>query len=247
MPQAIPTRTPPQPQPPLKASFKLPYTQGTRLVPWLDYRGDLWHRDGMTGDWGGYRQRAMDKGLRIDVNLTQNLQGNLAGGVSNRAWYQGSLDYGIRLDTGAAGLWPGGMFVVRGMTPFGRSNNRDSGTLVPVNTDAIYPVPGQRNTELTDAYYAQFVAPWLRLVAGKMTPRLNNVFAHDETTQFMNLAFTFNPIIGTTVPLSFLTAGATLLPTDWLTITTLALDSEGTADVFGCDTAFDRHEHLPEG
>lgn len=210
-----------------------------RLVPWLDYRGDLWHRPALTGDWGGLRQGMIDKGLRFNLNLTQTLQGNIDGGVSKRAWYQGGLRYEIDLDTGAAGLWPGGWLHLRGETQYGKNNNFDSGALSPVNTDALFPIPDQK-TCLSEAYHTQFLAPWLGLTAGKFSPRDNNVFAHDETTQFLNGAFNFNPVIGTTVPLNFLGAGVILRPTDWFTLTTLVLDSEGTADVSGFDTVFDR-------
>jgi porin len=217
-----------------------PPTATPRLVDWVDYTGDLWHRAALTGDWGGLRQDLMDKGIRFDMNLTQALQGNWAGGVSKRSWYQGDMRYDIDVDTGAAGLWPGGLFHVRGETPYGRNNNLSSGALLPVNTDALYPVPGDNLTCLSEAYYVQFVAPWLGFMAGKVSPRESNVFSHDETTQFMNMAFNYNPIAGTTVPLDCLAAGAILRPTDWFMLTSMVLDSEGTANVSGFETAFER-------
>lgn len=216
-----------------------PKTPQPRLVPWVDYTGDLTQRTALTGDWGGLRQGMMDKGIRLNVNLTQTLQGNIGGGASKRAWYQGGLRYEVDLDTGAAGLWPGGMLHVRGETQYGQNNNLDSGAILPVNTDARYPIPDQ-TTCLSEAYYTQFLTPWFGVIAGKISPRDNNIFAHDETTQFMNTAFVFNPVLGTTVPLDFLAAGVILVPTDWLTLTTLVLDSEGKANASGFDTVFDR-------
>ncbi len=218
---------------------EVPATETPRMVPWVDYRGDLWHRAALTGDWGGLRQKMMDKGLRANVSLTQILQGNIDGGVSRRSWYMGLLRYELDLDTGAAGLWPGGLFHVRGETQYGKNDLFDSGALLPVNSAALYPVPDQE-TRLSEAYYTQFVAPWLGFIAGKMSPRENNVFARDETTQFMNMAFFCDPVIGTTVPLDFLGAGVILAPAKWFTLTTLVLDSEGTANVSGFDTVFDR-------
>lgn len=217
-----------------------PADDTTRLVPWVDYTGDLWHRAALTGDWGGLRQRMMDKGLRINVNLTQTYQGNIGGGVKKQALYQGGLRYELDLDTGAAGLWPGGQFHVRGETSFGKSDNSNSASLMPVNTDALYPVPGKDLTCLSEAYYMQFVSSWLGFIGGKMSPREANVFAHDETTQFMNNAFVYNPVQGASVPLDFLAAGVILLPTDWLKISTFVLDSEGSADQTGFETVFER-------
>ena len=45
-----------------------------RLVPYVDYSGDLWHRPALTGDWGGARQKLMDKGVsaRQHINLLRN-------------------------------------------------------------------------------------------------------------------------------------------------------------------------------
>ena len=64
------------------------------------------------GDWGGPRQQMMDKGLRLDISLTQILQGVLSGGVTEKLRYQGGLDLVFQLDTGKADLWPGGLLKI---------------------------------------------------------------------------------------------------------------------------------------
>lgn len=206
-----------------------------RLVPYVDYRGNLWDRPALTGDWGGSRQWLMDKGVRFNLNLTQTYQGNVAGGRINRGYYQGGLRYELGLDTTYMGLWPGGMLQVRGETRYGKSDNFHTGSIMPVNTDSLYPVPEKDETCLTELYYMQFVAPQLGFLAGRMSLRLNTPFTGDETTQFMNTAFFVPPILGTTFPLTTTGAGAIALPTKWLTITTLVLDSEGKANVTGFD------------
>ncbi len=206
-----------------------------RMVPYVDYSGDLWHRPALTGDWGGVRQKLMEKGVRFNLNLTQTYQGNIAGGTINRGYYQGGLRYELALDTAYMGLWPGGMLAVRGETRYGKSDNFHTGSLMPVNTDSLYPVPEQDTTCLSELYYMQFVAPQLGFIVGRMSPRASIVFAHDETTQFMNTAFIFPPILGTTFPLVTTGAGAIAMPTKWLTITTLVVDSEGKANLTGFD------------
>ena len=217
-----------------------PADDKTRLVPWVDYTGDLWHRAALTGDWGGLRQKMMDNGLRFNMNLTQTYQGNWRGGSNKDDRYQGGLRYEIDLDTGKMGLWPGGMFHVRGETKYGHTDNPYSGAIMTVNTDSLYPVTGKNETCLSEAYYVQFVAPWLGFMAGKMSPRDNNIFSNDETSQFMNMAFNFNPVLGTTIPFDFLAVGVILIPTDWLTVTTMVLDTDGKGNVSGFDTAFER-------
>ncbi len=211
-----------------------------RLVPWVDYTGDLWRRPALTGDWGGTRQQWMDKGIRFDLSLIQTIQGNWAGGTADKSPYHINARYGVQLDTGKAGLWPGGLLVLRGESKYGKSNNFNTGALMPVDTTSLYPAPQDDITALTDLYAVQFLAEWVGLLAGKMTIRETNVFASKDDEQFMNAAFNFNLAPATTVPLNALLAGVILLPAKWLTVTTMAIDSEGTATRSGFDTVFKR-------
>ncbi len=211
-----------------------------RLVPRVDYTGDLWTRPALTGDWGGTRQQLMDKGIRFDVSLIQTIQGNWAGGTADKSPYEFNARYGLRLDTGKAGLWPGGLLVFNAESKYGKSNNFNTGALMPVNTTSLYPVPEDDVTSVMDLYAVQFLAEWVGLLAGKMTFRETNVFASKDDEQFMNAAFNFNLAPAMTVPLNALAAGVILLPTKWLTVTTLVLDSEGTATRSGFDTVFQR-------
>jgi len=213
---------------------------GVRLVPWVNYAGDLWRRPALTGDWGGTRQTLMDKGVRFDVSLIQTVQGNWAGGTADKSPYQMNARYGFELDTGKAGLWPGGMLVVKGESKYGNSNIANTGSLSPVNTLALSPVTQDDITTLSDLYVVQFLAEWVGVLAGKKTMHETNVFASKDDEQFLNTSLTFNLAPGTTVPSNALMAGVILAPTKWLTVTTLGIDSEGTATRSGFDTAFER-------
>ncbi len=209
------------------------------LMTWLDYRGDLWTRPALTGDWFGARQSLMDKGIRFDASLTQILQRNWAGGTNYQDRYQGRLDLTFLLDTGKAGLWPGGLLKVEGQARYGRSNNLNTGALMPVNFDSLFPVPEEDTMQLTEFNYTQFLAPWLGVTFGKFSPRETNVFSGDETEQFLNTAFNINPVYASTLPQTFLGVGAILIPHQDVILMTLVLDSEGRADKSGFDTAFD--------
>ncbi len=211
-----------------------------RLVPWVDYTGDLWNRPALTGDWGGTRQTLMDKGIRFDLSIIQTIQGNWAGGTADKSPYQMNARYGLRLDTGKAGLWPGGLLVFNAESKYGKSNILNTGALMPVNTTSLYPVPEDDVTSVMDLYAVQFLAEWVGVLAGKMTLKETNVFASKDDEQFMNTAFNFNSAPATTVPLNALAAGVILLPTKWLHVTTLVIDSEGTATRSGFDTLFQR-------
>ena len=190
-----------------------------RLVPYVDYSGDLWTRPKLTGDWGGWRKEFMDKGVRFDIDLTQTYMGVISGGRNTQGRYGGLLDMKIQLDTGKAGLWPGGLLNVRAQSQFGEFGAGDSGQLLPYNTNGLFPFPGKSRTALTSFYHTQFVAPWLAFVGGKvdLTDFLSNHFQGGRgSDQFMNTALNANPAALVTCPLAGLGFGAlVVLPDIW--------------------------------
>ncbi len=109
----------------------------------------------------------------------------------------------------------------------------------------FFPSPDTHKTTLSDVVYTQFLSETFGFSIGKIDFRGGdkNVFANNETTQFMNLAFLANPLILSFAPYSALTATLIFRPSDELTVTLTALDSFGRADTSGFDTAF----HSPEG
>src|SRR5262245_43143399 len=58
-----------------------------RLVPVVDYSGDIWKRPALTGDWGGLRNQLSEKGFRVDFSITQIYQRNVSGGLDNGCTY----------------------------------------------------------------------------------------------------------------------------------------------------------------
>ncbi len=46
----------------------------------LDYSGGLQERPALTGDWGGWRNELARKGISIELDLEQTIQGNAHGG-----------------------------------------------------------------------------------------------------------------------------------------------------------------------
>ena len=85
------------------------------LFPVPDYTGGLFTRPALTGDWGGLRTSfAEDHGVQLEAAVNQFYQGLVDGGRPNAdsSWqYSGTADYTLKLDTGKAGLWPGGLFI----------------------------------------------------------------------------------------------------------------------------------------
>jgi porin len=210
-----------------------------RLVPAQDYRGDLWDRSTLTGDWGGTRQDLADRGIVLDSSYTNIFQKTVGGGLSDACTYRGGLDLTLSIDTNYAGWWPGGVIKVKGEGGWGDGNSRRTGALMPVDANGLYPIPGEDVVTLAELNYTQFLSPQFGVTLGKYEPRDTNVFAHDPTSQFLNAAYNFNPVMGPTVPLNFLGAGVIVIPVDGLILTVLALDTEGSAGRAGFDTVFE--------
>ena len=70
---------------------------------------------------------------------------------------------------------------------------------MPVNTNQLFPVAGIDNLSLPALNFTQFLSPYAGLTIGKYATITStsgdmNEFAHGKgATQFMNLAFNFNP------------------------------------------------------
>ncbi len=180
-----------------------------------DYSGDFLKRSTMTGDWGGARNDLAKKGITFDIDLVLTEQGVVHGG-KDRAWEdggRGSLLF--KVDTGKLGLWPGGFLTFEAEGNFGKGVNGKDGGLMPVNTNQIFPVPGEEGVALPALNFAQFLSEYAGVVVGKLdtTSGDMNEFAHGKgDTQFMNLAFNLNPALLLTVPYSTLGAGLIILP-----------------------------------
>jgi porin len=219
-------------------SARLPAAETPTANP---YAGDLWSRSTLTGDWGGFRNELAAKGVTIDMNVTQIGQGVVNGGKSGAWQYGGRGDLTINVDSQKLGLWPGGFFNLELEGNWASAVNRNTGALMPVNTSQILPLPGDI-FGVPAWNFAQFLSPYFGLSLGKFATITNtsgdmNEFAHGKgATQFMNLAFNFNPLLAFTVPYSTLGIGAIVLPTKDpkdATVTLFVMSSNGQANTSG--------------
>ena len=177
------------------------------------YSGDLWTRSTLTGDWGGFRNEWAAKGVTIDMNITQIGQGVVNGGKSGAWQYGGRGDLVINLDSQKLGLWPGGFFNLELEGNWASSVNQNTGALMPVNASQTIPLPPGDIFGVPAWNFTQFLSPYFGLTLGKFATVTNtsgdmNEFAHGKgDTQFMNMAFNFNPLLAFTVPYSTLGMG----------------------------------------
>ena len=182
------------------------------------YSGDIWNRSTLTGDWGGLRNQLAEKGVTLDLSVTQIGQGVVGGGKSGVWQYGGRGDIIMNIDSQKLGLWPGAFLNLEAEGNWASAVNGNTGALMPVNSSQIVPQPGE-NFDLVSLNFSQFLSPYFGLTIGKYatvtaTSGDMNDFAHGKgDTQFMNMAFNFNPIIAFTVPYSTLGTGLIVLPT----------------------------------
>lgn len=205
------------------------------------FSGDIFNRSTLTGDWGGIRNDLADHGVMLNFSATHVTQHVASGG------YDGSLlnqfpgnriserfsglsettsdamfNMFLQIDTGKAGLWPGGFLTVRGEGRVGDSLGMRSGSLMPTNGDALSPqVPKHANQDvlaLTELTYAQFLSEQFGVAFGLVNTAEGdkNEFAGSlrSRSHFMNVGMRVSPVIGAAVPLlTTLGATAIFLPT----------------------------------
>src|SRR4029077_8854179 len=183
------------------------------------YSGDILSRSTLTGGWWGLRNQLAEKGITFDLNVTQVGQG-VVGGGKNGAWeYSGRGDMIMNVDSGKLGLWPGGFFNFELEGNWGSAVNDKTGALMPANTNQIFPFPPGDIFGIPALNFTQFLSPYFGLAIGKLATITStsgdmNDFAHGKgDTQFMNMAFNFNPLLAFTVPYSTLGTGLIVLPT----------------------------------
>jgi porin len=207
-----------------------------------NYSGDFWSRSTLTGDWGGVRNEWAKKGVTFDLSLTQIGQGIVSGGKDVGWEYGGRGDLILNLDTQKMGLWPGGFFMVEVEGNFGNAVNSQTGALMPVNTNQLFPLPGGHGVALPVVTYTQFFSEHFGVMVGKLPVMAadDNAFAHGKgDTQFMNIALNVVPLALFTAPYTPLGAIAIILPTKnpaEAMVKFATFTSTGKADSAGWDT-----------
>jgi len=207
------------------------------LTPISDYRGDLWSRSTLLGDLGGKRQELYEKGIVLDLGLTQVAQWVVDGGRDKSGRYAGSADYYLFLDTGRLDLWPGGLVGIHAESKFGRSVIPASGVLSPVNADYLWPNPAEESaTFLSEYYVQQALTEWLLVQAGRVnwvSLADRNRFSNDEKNQFLNMSLRNTPLLGTFVPLTAHGVSAVVAPRPDVSLALVLVSANDEPDRYG--------------
>jgi porin len=210
------------------------------------YSGAFWSRPALTGDWGGPRNTLATRGINLDVDLVQSLQGlNSGGSLRNQDSvlyrYGGYVDYRLNVDTGKLGLWPGGFLSLKAETQFASFlKSGHTGALLAPNAAALYPLPFDETSALSSVVFTQFLAKFFGIYLGKIDIFGGdaNAFAHEFKTQFMNAGLGPNLALAMTVPYTPLSAGFVLLPAESVVFNFAVLSPTGTANSAGFDELY---------
>ena len=198
--------------------------------------GDAWSRNTMTGNWGGKRQELADKGIFINLDITQVVQG-FTGGLGGKTRYTGSADLWLNFDTGRLGWWSGGLITLHTEGLWGNGGNPISvnsftGSIAPVNFDATMPEFDENSIALSEFYLTQALSKEIILMVGQIDGSSlidKNVFANSERSQFLNGALKNNLMLGMYAPYTAFTFASVFNFTDDISLAIAALSAGGDA------------------
>ena len=119
---------------------------------------DVWTRDKLTGDWGGWRTDVLDHGIDAQFRLSLYYQNVASGGVNQNDEYGGTLDYRFNTDLRKLfGFWEGLSADIHARTRFGDDIGLDAGGMTLPNTGLLMPAPGDYDgTDITGLTVNQF-------------------------------------------------------------------------------------------
>lgn len=112
---------------------------------------DLWTRSNLLGDMGGLRPLLGRFGLAFNLQETSEVFGNVSGGASRGAAYEGLTQMGLTLDTDKAFGWSGGEFNVSALQIHGRNLSAER----LYNLETISGIEASRATRLWELWYQQ--------------------------------------------------------------------------------------------
>src|SRR6202012_2543942 len=127
------------------APYLLPYFNNGPVfgLPGTDSK-DFRYRTQLSGDWGGLRTDLAHHGFFLDLYSTSAYQDVASGGLKTGSAFVQNTQLSINMDSGRAGLWPGGVFHVTLEARNGSSSPQDTftaGCNGAADTPACLPGP----------------------------------------------------------------------------------------------------------
>lgn len=197
--------------------------------------GNFWYNTQLTSDWGGLRTDLARHGVFLDVYSTSAYQYTSCGLKAGSAFVQ-NIQISMNVDTGRAGLWPGGLFHFTVESRYGSSpeNTFTVGSTAPQYYGLALPGPFFANdTYPTEYYLVQSLPQKFSVILGK----LNVLYLADQTLfgdsykyYFANFSFNKNPAALNFFNTTSLAAVGVWSPTDWVTFAGGVFDPNSQAN-----------------
>jgi porin len=179
--------------------------------------------------------------VQFEFNVTQIFQDVASGGTNRTGRYSGLTNMALKLDSQKLGLWPRGFLFAEAQVPFGNTVDPYSGGILPVNTLVSMTAPVANEIILPHLYFTQFLGDRFAVVIGKLdtTGGDANEFAHGRgDDKFMNMAFSFNPVVVTLAPYAPLGMSLVFLPHKDVIYSFAVVDTQGLPNTAGFNTLF---------
>jgi porin len=229
------------------APYLLPYFNNGPVfgLPGTDSR-DFRYRTQLSGDWGGLRTDLAHHGFFFDLYSTSAYQDVASGGLKTGSAFIQNTQLSMNVDSGRAGLWPGGVIHITLEARNGSSspqNTFTAGSTVPQYTGLAFPGPFFVHDVLPTEYFLfQSLTPKFSVILGKV-----NVLTHADQTffgntykyDFANLNFNKNPMALNFYNTTSWAGIGVWTPSKWLTASAGVYDPNSEANNFATK-AFDR-------
>jgi len=229
------------------APFFLPYLNNGPVfgMPGTD-AGDFRDRTQLSGDWAGLRTDLARHGLFFDLYSTSAYQDVASGGLKTGSAFIQNSQLSINVDTGRAGLWPGGILHVTLEARNGSSspqNTFTAGSTAPQYTGLAFPGPFFVHDVLPTEYFLlQSLTPKFAVILGKanvLTHADQTLFGNSYKYYFTNLNFNKNPMALNFYNTTSLAAIGVWTPSQHVTVSAGVYDPNSEANNLATK-AFDR-------
>jgi len=125
-------------------------------------------RKQLTGNWGGFRTKMENRGVGLDLQSTNFLQGLIYGSEPKEFEYVGRFDLYLNLDTKKLGLWKGGSIITHFEYRFEGVPTYFGGTTIPTNLCMVLPNTLYGSLVASSIYYKQQFGKKVSLSVGKI-------------------------------------------------------------------------------
>jgi porin len=207
---------------------------------------DFRYRTQLSGDWGGLRTDLARHGFFLDLYSTSAYQDVASGGLKTGSSFIQNTQLSINMDSGRAGLWPGGVFHITLEARNGSSSAQDTftvGSTVPQYTGLAFPGPFLVHDVLPTEYFLfQSLTPKFSVILGKvnvLTHADQTLFGNSYKYDFANLNFNKNPMALNFYNTTSWAGLGVWTPSKWLTASAGVYDPNSQANNFATN-AFNR-------